>query len=290
MIKKILKTLRINHYIKNIIVFIPLIFSANFLHYNTNANSFIMFLAFCTASSAVYILNDLIDINSDKKHPIKSKRPIAKGEITQITAIIIFILLLTIATTLAFVINTKCLFAICLYFILNILYSLYLKKIVLIDSTCIALGFIIRILSGYFAIKVVPSPLIILTTFFISNFFTCIKRKLEIQMFNSSNKLRNAISKIDINTINQFITINSVLSISLYITYVLDESTIQKAGSHYLYLTVVPFTLIVFRLFLLINTVKIDDDPIIYIEQDKMTKFLIWLYFIILLLVITFLK
>ena len=289
-IKDILKMLKVNHYIKNIVVFVPLIFSMNFANAQLFLQSLLMFIAFCLMSSTVYIMNDLFDIEDDRKHPVKCNRAIASGRIPVKYAVLIFIILLVFSFVISAEINFYCLLTVILYLILNVLYSKWLKNIVLIDAVCIALGFIFRILSGCFAIKVLPSPLVILMTFFVSQFFTYTKRKLEIQLINSSNEGRKSVANIDADIMGQYILINAILSISFYITYVLDAATIQRAGTSYLYLTVIPFTLIVYRLFLLINTSKIEDDPIIYLEKDNTLKALFVFYIIVLAVVLTILK
>ncbi|MGN0004891.1 MAG: UbiA prenyltransferase family protein [Candidatus Gastranaerophilaceae bacterium] len=287
-IKDILKTLKVNHYIKNLTVIIPLLFSMNILHIDLWIKCLIIFIGFCLISSAVYVLNDLIDIENDKKHPIKCNRPIASGRISKPFAIAMLLLLLIASLAITSKLNNLCILMIVSYFVLNIFYSIWLKKIALIDVTCIAVGFILRIVGGCFAIGVLPSPLVILMTFFVSNFFTCTKRRLELQF--SETETRKSLKEFNIATANQFILINAVLSISFYITYVLDASTIQKAGSEYLYLTVIPFTLIIYRLFLLINSAQIADDPIIYLEKDKTVKWLAAIYLFILLIVLIVLK
>ncbi|MBO6086843.1 UbiA prenyltransferase family protein [bacterium] len=289
MFKNITNLLKINHYFKNTVVFVPLLFSKNFTDIKLCLFSLIIFISFCLISSSVYILNDLIDVESDKKHPIKKYRPIPSGQISLKSAIFILIILFILSTLSALFVNIYCAYTIWIYFILNILYSLWLKKIPLIDALCIAIGFILRILSGCFAISVLPSPLVILMTFFLSNFFTFTKRKLEIELINDSST-RKSLNGLNVNTVNQFILINAILSISFYITYVLDKTTIEKVGSEYLYLTVMPFTLIIYRLFMLINTKNSSDDPITYIEKDTTLKYLFLFYFIIFVLIYTVIK
>ena len=283
--KDIIKTLKINHYIKNIVVFVPLLFSINFFNIKLCLNTLIIFIAFCLISSAVYILNDIIDIKNDKIHPIKKNRPIASGKITINQAIFILAILLITSCFIAYQINTVSFFIILSYFILNIFYSIKLKNIPLVSATCIAIGFILRILSGCASINVAPSPLVVLMTFFLSCFFTFSKRKLELELIKE-NSIRQSLKEIDIETIKQFILINAVLSISFYITYVLDDTAIQRANTQYLYVTVIPFTLIIYRLFLLVNSKKITDDPIVYIEQDKILKWLFLFYFVVFAIVL----
>ena len=284
MLNKIIKLLKINHYIKNLVVFVPLIFSMNFVNIKQCASATLMFIAFCLVSSAVYIFNDLVDKESDKLHPIKRFRPIPSGQISLNVAVCLIILLLSISALLSSYINYYCLFTILAYFLLNVLYSFKLKKIPLIDVTCIAIGFILRILSGCFAISVLPSPLVILMTFFLSNFFTFIKRKLELQLIKNG-EIRTSLKEMDIHTINRFILINVILSISFYITYVLDDTTIARVGSNYLYITTIPFALIIYRLLLLVDSTNDEDDPIIYFKQDIVLKCLVVFYFIVFALI-----
>lgn len=284
MFKAILKTLKINHYIKNIIVFIPIIFSLNTGNLELWIKSILIFIAFCLISSAVYVMNDLIDIKKDKKHPIKCNRLIASGKIPKSLAIVIMSLLILISSFIAIKLNFLCFATIISYLILNILYSFWLKQIPIIDATSIAIGFILRVTSGCIAISVAPSALVILLTFFTSMFFTFTKRKLELQI--AKDNRRNSIKTFNLDIANQFILINAVLSIAFYFSYVIDETAISRAGTQYLYITVIPFALIVYRLLLLINTTSIEDDPIHYLEKDPMTKCLIGLYFLVLGLVL----
>lgn len=290
MFKDIIKLLKINHYIKNAIVFVPIILSLNFVNIKLVGVSFIMFFAFCLISSAVYVMNDIIDIENDKKHPIKCNRPIASGKVSIKLACFILLILMSSSFALSYFINFKCFLMVILYFVLNIFYSIWLKHISLVDAVCIAIGFIFRIVAGCFAIKVFPSPLVILLTFFVSQFFTFTKRKLEIQLTKPESQSRLSIKNIDVNLAGQYILINAVLSISFYIMYVLDSDTMQRAGTTHLYLTVIPFTLIIYRLYLLVNNSCINDDPIIFIEQDNVLKSLFVFYVLVLICVLTLLK
>lgn len=285
MLKQILK---INHYLKNIIIFVPLIFSMSFIDIKQCLYACIMFAAFCFVSSAVYIFNDLADIEKDKLHPVKKLRPICSGQVSVKFVIFLMILLLSASSLMSFCINYKCFIIIWLYFIFNILYSLWLKRIPLIDVLCIAISFIMRILAGCFAISVLPSPLVILMTFFLSNFFTFTKRKLEINSLQEDSA-RESLKGMNSNTINRFILMNAIISIAFYITYVIDETTIERAGSQYLYLTSIPFTLIIYRLFMLIDSTDEIYDPIEYFK-DKVLHYLFLFYLIVFILIFTIIK
>ena len=285
MLKDILRMCKIKHYIKNVIVILPLIFSMNIFNVELYPKCILIFLGFCLISSSVYVMNDIIDAEYDKKHPLKCSRPVADGRISKRTAVIICILLFLMSFLTVYSLNRLCMLMIGLYFVLNIFYSLSLKNILLVDAACIATGFIFRMVAGCFAIDVLPSPLVILMTFFVSMFFTFTKRKLELELAKNNNFIRKSVSDIDIDTANKFILINAVLSVSFYITYTLNDNAIIHSGSKYFYLTAVPFTLIIFRLLLLSDILKDNDDPAVFFEKDKTLLSFILFYFVILIVV-----
>ena len=247
-LKSIIKLLKLSHHIKNIVVFIPLIFSLKFLDINSILMTLYAFIGFCLIASAVYVFNDIIDLKNDKLHPIKKNRPIASGAISIHFAWKLFALLSLASFIITFSINKYVFISVLLYLILNIWYSLKLKSLPIIDIVCIALGFILRILAGCGAILVMPSPLVILLTFFTSMFFTFSKRKLEYELIEDKNKCRKSLKEYTSALLDQFITINAVLAIAFYFTYMLDTKTIQRTGTEFLYITVIPFSIIIFRL------------------------------------------
>ena len=288
-VKSIIKLLKLKHYIKNIVIFIPLIFSLNFLNIKCTLLTITAFIAFSLIASAVYIFNDILDVENDSLHPIKKYRPIASGNISVSFAWKLFIILVLISCVLALRINIFLFFTIILYLILNIWYSLKLKVLPIIDAVCIALGFILRILAGCSAILVEPSPLVILLTFFTSMFFTFSKRKLEYMLIKDKNCCRKSLKEYNEALLNQFVTINAVLSIAFYFTYMLDPLTIQKAGTKYLYITVIPFAIIVLRLlFKIFNNNNIDDDPTEVIYKDRTLIILSGIYLISLFIILCF--
>lgn len=285
-LKSIINLLKIKHYVKNIVVFIPLVFSLKFLEFNATLEAIIAFIAFDLIASAVYIFNDILDIENDKLHPVKKFRPIASGEISIPLAWILFVLFVIASFVVAFAVNKLVFLSIFLYLILNIWYSLQLKSLPIIDAVGIALGFILRILAGCSAILVVPSPLVILLTFFTSMFFTFSKRKLEYKLLDDKGLCRKSIKGYNETLLNQFVMTNAVLSIAFYITYMLDSTTIQRTGSEYLFITVIPFTIIIYRLVFKIYTANDNDDPAEFFYHDKTLKILIFTYLIILFIVL----
>lgn len=238
-----------------------------------------MFIAFCLSSSTVYIFNDIIDIDSDRLHPMKRMRPIANGDISLKSSWCILIILLC-ASIFISKFSILGLSMILSYLILNILYTFYLKKIQLIDATCIALGFIFRILAGCFVISVTPSPLVVLMTFFLSLFFTFTKRTLEFKLNKHIKDCRKSLVGFTEESLKQLVHSNAILAIAFYLIYMLDKTTIERCGTDLLYISAIPFSLIIYRLLFLINTAQ-NDDPMSLFEKDKQIKFLILLYILV---------
>ncbi len=288
MVKDFIKMLKFKHYIKNLIVFVPLIFSMSIFDVVKVKQSIIMFFSFCLISSVVYILNDIVDIKKDRLHPEKSKRPIASGRISVCCAAFTASVLLCVCilNLCFFNVNPLCIWIVLGYFVLNIFYTLGLKHVSLIDVSCIALGFILRILSGCAAIYVKPSPLVILLTFFFSLFFTFSKRKFEFHMIADKSKLRKSLKDYDLLILNNFILVSAVLTVSFYFTYVLDSDTMLRAGSNYLYVTVIPFSLIIYRLLFLINKAEHGGDPANLLYKDKTVQIFILVYLLSILVLI----
>ena len=281
MIKSLFKAFRIKHYLKNIVVFIPLVFSLKFLDLKLTILSIVAFLSFSLIASAVYVFNDIFDVEKDRLHPIKKNRTIASGEINVSLAWGVFAILTLFSFTLALAIN-KCVFAcVSAYFLLNLLYTYKLKTTPIVDVICIALGFILRVLAGCGAILVAPSLLVILLTFFTSLFFTFAKRKLEFALI-AQNNCRASIKCYNERLLNHLVRINAILSVVFYVAYV---QTVN-ADAKFLIISALPFAILIFRLLFLTFISKNNDDPANFIYKDEATKIILLLYFVTLAFVL----
>lgn len=144
-----LKLMRVKHYVKNFLVFMPLFFSKNIFHTHKFISASLGFVCFCLVSSAVYILNDLKDIEKDRNHPKKRNRPIASGRVSRGRAIAVLSACLTAAVMISFFFLKKIsMLVLLLYFVLNVAYSFGLKNIPIIDVVILASGFVIRVVYG----------------------------------------------------------------------------------------------------------------------------------------------
>lgn len=177
-----IKLMRVKHYIKNILIFFPLIFSKNLFEKNYFFTSILGFIIFSLLCSIVYIINDIRDKEKDKLHENKKNRPIASGKVSVKEAIIlIFIILLIILIGLLYINpNMHMIILLCLYLALNIAYSMGLKNIALIDIIILVSGFLIRVLFGASIIDVPVSNWLYLTVISMAFYLVLGKRRNEI--------------------------------------------------------------------------------------------------------------
>ena len=185
---KYLRLIRVHQWIKNGFVFVPLLFSQHLfdLYYFLDALS--AFIVFCFASSAIYVINDIVDVEADRAHPVKKDRPLPSGDISTGAAIVTASFMLVLVLWLMMYFNNEFIFLVVGFIVLNVIYSFWLKNVVLLDIFSIAAGFSIRVLAGAFAIQVPISSWLLLTTMFISLFLGVMKRRSELVLVSEYSK------------------------------------------------------------------------------------------------------
>jgi 4-hydroxybenzoate polyprenyltransferase len=172
------------------VVFAGLAFSGQATSRDNLHFTLLAFFSFCFASSAVYLFNDLQDRERDREHPTKKNRPIASGKVTPAAALLTSLGLALGALLLLHFHLASALPAIAAYLVLQVLYSLWLKHIVLLDAFCIAAGFLLRVLAGVWAIGVPLSPWLVVCTVEIALFLALCKRKAEIVSLGEDSSTR----------------------------------------------------------------------------------------------------
>ena len=185
----IAKAARISQWVKNVVMFAPIVFSGFLLVPGTFEKVAWACFLFCILSSSIYIFNDLIDIKADREHPFKKKRPIASGAIPLTAAIMIFAVSACGALFLGFETSTYLFAAMIGYFVLNILYSIWWKKIPILDVFSIAAGFVIRVYAGSFIINVHMDVWFLLTVVSASLFLAVGKRRSEMTLLAGEGEL-----------------------------------------------------------------------------------------------------
>lgn len=236
--KNYLRLIRIEQYIKNFFVIAPLFFSGSLLSFGLFSNVFLAFIAFCSASSAVYIINDYFDIKEDKAHPIKSKRPLASGEIPTTNALILFSLLLIASLSISYWVSIHLLITIASYIILNIFYSIWLKHIAILDVNIIAIGFVSRIIAGAISASVIPSKWILLITYLLAFFLAIAKRRTDVILNQTGLEVRKNIKGYNLIFIDITLGVLSSIIIICYIFYCISPEIQENYHSELLYVSI----------------------------------------------------
>jgi len=203
---EIIKIARPVHWIKNFALFAALIFSGNLYSDFFYARVILAFIAFSFATSAAYIFNDLLDIKSDRVHPIKRNRPLASKRLSASNAIIVMFFLVVFSLYLASGINSLFFLSVAGYIALQVVYSLGLKNIAIIDILIIAAGFIIRVYAGAFVINAHLSVWFLLCVISVALFLASGKRRAELNIIESSGVTRKSLTKYQRELLNSYVS------------------------------------------------------------------------------------
>ena len=265
--------LRPKQYIKNIFIFLPLFFIGQVTDIELFVKASLAFVAFSLSASAVYIFNDYEDIKDDRKHPKKKYRPLAAGTISKNTALLLMIILFIIGFTLMAVISLKALVILSIYVILNILYSLKLKRIAVLDVTIIAIGFVSRLFVGSFAYDIQLTIWIVIMTFLLALFMALAKRRDDVLIFlKSGSKMRKSIDGYNMQLIDGAMLVMASIVIVSYILYTTSQEIIEKFQSENLYLTTLFVIFGVMRYLQLTIVEKISGSPTEIILKDTIMQ------------------
>ena len=286
MLKEYIKLIRIKHWIKNGFVFVPILFSKNLFDSNNFFQVVFAFIVFGFASSIVYVFNDIADAEADRKHSVKKNRPIASGKISKKNAWIVITVLVVIFAFSIKYFSVGFDIVVLSYIILNIFYSLYFKRIVIVDLFSIAAGFMLRVIAGAYAINVEVSSWLILTTLFVSLFLAIIKRRSELTAQSNDLKTRTVLENYSTAFIDQISSITAAGVIICYALYSVSAKVLNNFHSDYFVYTTIFVIYGIFRyLFLAVNENKGEDASEV-ILKDYPTLINIVLYFITVILII----
>jgi 4-hydroxybenzoate polyprenyltransferase len=255
-------SLRPHQWVKNSLVFSGLIFSGSLVRKEAVWISLTAFLIFCLGSSGVYLLNDLRDLEADRRHPVKRLRPLAAGTITRTAASVSLIILLVSSITVALLLHQSFGLVFSLYLLLSIAYSLGLKQIVILDVMVVASGFVLRAVAGAIVIGVQASHWLILCTLMLALLVAFGKRRQELILLNNDAPNHRAIlGAYTTQLLDLMMAITSAASVITYSLYTMASETVARVGSRNLILTV-PFVLYgVFRYLYLVHRREGKEDP-----------------------------
>lgn len=268
-LKKLFISLRPQQWIKNFFVFAALIFARKFTDAVAIEKALAAFALFCLVSSGIYLINDAVDYEKDKQHPVKKNRPIASGGISRGLALGLAIILIILSASLSYVINRELSLVILAYALLNLFYSLYLKNVVILDIISIALGFVLRVIAGAVAVGVIFSSWLLLCTFFLTLFLAIGKRKNELMILGNAEQ-RAVLGGYSLELLNQM---NAVVLPSTLITYALY--TFSSWHSQWLILTVPVVLYGLFRYLYIVDKKRVSDngpgDDLLYDRPLQLT-------------------
>lgn len=285
-LQDIIKLVRPKHWIKNILVFIPIFFSHETPPSQLLYFCILAFLSFSFISSAIYVINDIIDIEADKQHPTKRNRPLASGRIfkSQATIILAICLVISVLTTLYIcytIENIAPALVVLTYFILNIAYSLYLKQVPIIDVGILASGFFLRVLMGSFVTSTPLSEWMYLVVIFGSLFLGLGKRRNETKNIDQNQaSTRKSLDKYNYN----FLDKNMYLCLSATIVfYCLWCTNVDMT-----YLISLPIFIYIMMRYSLIVEGESDGDPVEVLSHDMGLKVSAVIYIIAMVMLLYF--
>lgn len=253
-LKNIAISLRLKQWVKNLFIFAPLVFVYEFTNLDKIFLTISAFVIFCLASSATYLVNDVIDLPNDKLHPTKKFRPIASGKVSISLALVLSILLIAVASGWGTYLNTRFALVVIIYFLLNIFYSFIFKRIVILDVIVIAIGFVLRVIAGAVIINVIFSPWLVFCTFFLTLFLATGKRKSELLCSNNEST-RLVLSQYSLGLLDQMSMTVLPLTLMTYTLY-----TFNSEHSRLLMLTVPVVLYGLLRYLFIINSKCSNDD------------------------------
>lgn len=239
--KEIIKLIRPYQYVKNSFIFLPLFFAGRFTDGHLLLNTAMAALGFCFAASAIYILNDYFDRESDRQHPTKRNRPLASGKVSVNTAFLILFLLIASSAGLLAAVNLHALAVVGIYVGMNIGYSFGLKHIPILDITLISIGFVLRLLVGEAAGegKVPLSMWIILITFLLALFLALAKRRDDVLLSADGTKMRKVVDGYNLEFINGGMIMLASITVVAYIMYTISAEVTLRYHTQHLYYTVI---------------------------------------------------
>ncbi len=288
-ISALLISIRPQQWIKNMLVFGGLIFSQSFLKLDALLLSIAAFIVFCLASSAIYLFNDLRDIEEDRQHPIKCHRPLASGLLSVQLTWIIMISMLLIAVSGAILLRPAFAMIIIIYLILNILYSMFLKKQVILDVMIVSFGFVLRAVAGALVIAVEVSPWLFLCTLMLALLVSFGKRRHELVLLNNNaHQHRMSLKEYSPPFLDIMMTISGAAALVTYSLYTMASETIARFGTQWLVLSTLFVLYGIFRYFYLVHQKNAGGDPSNLFVKDIPTLINVLLWGLSVILIIYF--
>lgn len=242
MISSIISLIRPQQWVKNGFVLMPLFFGGLLFNPWCWKQAIIAFIAFSLMASTIYCLNDLKDIEADRLHPRKCKRPLASGQLKPTHAIIIMVVLaissLALSSSLLGAASLKVTLLLLTYLVINIAYCFKLKQYAIIDVFVVSFGFVLRLVAGGIACNIWLSPWIVLMTFLLALFLAFAKRRDDVILYEKEKiVVRKNVNRYNIPFLNQTLGLIGAITIVCYLMYCISPEVINRFHTEYVYIT-----------------------------------------------------
>ncbi len=281
---QVLKLIRIHQYVKNLFIFMPIFFVGSIHDMNLFYPACIAFVSFSLITGAVYIFNDIQDINEDKLHPRKQHRPLAAGNISIKCGLLIMLFLLVLGSALMYLTSIQALAITYVYIAMNVLYSILLKSIAIVDVSIIAIGFVLRLVIGSIVTDVPLSMWIVVLTFFLALFIALAKRRDDMLILEQTGKsLRASLNGYNLKFLDASLVIIAAVNIVTYLLYTISSEMTFRGNADYLYFSTL-FVIIGMLRYLQVTFIKHNSgSPFKVIINDRFLQvtIIMWLAFFI---------
>jgi 4-hydroxybenzoate polyprenyltransferase len=287
MFRLYIQLIRPEQWIKNVILFAGLIFSKKIFELDSLFNTCIAFLLFSFVASSQYVVNDYLDREEDALHPEKKHRPLASGKLDAGLALIFTGILLPTALVGSYALNPKFFYLVLFYLGFNLIYSKFLKHMVILDVMSIAIGFVIRAIAGAVVIGVDFSSWLLLCTFMLALFWGFSKRRGELVILEgNASQHRKILEEYSISFLDTMLGIVATMTLMSYVMYCTSPYTIKNLGTDKMIYTVPIVTYAIFRSMYIIYIKNMGHNPTKAILKDKTVLFsgLIWVVLVVFLM------
>ena len=280
MIKNIMRLTRPKQWIKNFFVFVPMFFGGELFDLHSVWLTVLTFVAFSFVASSIYCYNDIVDVDADRHHPVKCRRPIASGAVSIRMGYTLMAVMLVLGVAVMLLlppeVKSQVMAVVLFYYVLNLSYCSKLKQYAILDVCIVAFGFVLRILAGGFACELALSNWIVIMTFLVTLFMSFAKRRDDVLRMNATGEApRKNTVRYNLTFINQAITITASVTLVCYIMYCVSPEVTERFQTPYLYLT---FVFVLVGLLRYIQIAVVDEksgDPTKVILRDHFSQVIV---------------
>ena len=280
--KHLFQLIRPKQWVKNVFVLLPMFFGGSLFEGQNMLAALVTFMAFSFAASSIYCYNDLIDVEADRRHPVKCKRPIAAGLVSIRQAYLLMAVMLVLSMVVLLFLPQKAMAVggiILFYWVLNLAYCAWLKEYAIVDVCIVAFGFVLRLLAGGMATDTQLSRWIVLMTFLLTLFLSFAKRRDDVLRMNQTGEApRKNTIRYNLTFMNQAITITASVTLVCYIMYTVSPEVVSRFGTEQLYLTSVFVLLGLLRYIQLTVVDELSGDPTRLLLRDHLTQGIVVLW------------